>query len=179
MFYRIYEFINITRRGVFPIKNKRAPVPKISKWSRFRKISLCNESLLVDCLIMFSFWLLTKHIDITSGNSITCTLFKIMIVYENGQIIAVMKSVIKLCNPKSDCWNQVQYMIHLWNSLIQVGNLQVCSEKTDSGILHFNFDKQAPCSSCFETNLYKRYSNFITVVLQVLSFILWIVFKTV
>lgn len=47
--------------------------------------------------------LLTKHIDITSGNIITCTLFKIMIVYENGQIIAVMKSVIKLCNPKSDC----------------------------------------------------------------------------
>lgn len=47
--------------------------------------------------------ILTKHIDITSGNIITCTLFKIMIVYENGQIIAVMKSVIKLCNPKSDC----------------------------------------------------------------------------
>lgn len=47
--------------------------------------------------------LLTKHIDITSGNIITCTLFKILIVYENGQIIAVMKSVIKLCNPKSDC----------------------------------------------------------------------------
>lgn len=47
--------------------------------------------------------ILTKHIDITSGNSITCTLFKIMIVCENGQIIAVMKSVIKLCNPKSDC----------------------------------------------------------------------------
>lgn len=114
LFYRIYEFINITQRGVFPIKNKRAPVPKISKWSRFRKISLCNKSLLVDCLIMFSFWLLTKHIDITSGNSITCTctLFKIMIVCENGQIIAVMKSVIKFCNPKSDCWNQVQYMIH-------------------------------------------------------------------
>lgn len=47
--------------------------------------------------------LLTKYIDTTSGNIITCTLFKIMIVYENGQIIAVMKSVIKLCNPKSDC----------------------------------------------------------------------------
>lgn len=59
----------------------------------------------------------------------------------------------------------------------QVGNLRVCSGKTESGILYFNFDKQAS-SSCFETNLYKRNNIFIAV-LQVLSFILWIVFKTV
>lgn len=43
---------------------------------------------------MISF--LTIYIYITSEN--TCTLFKIMIFLENGQIIAIIKSVIKLCN---------------------------------------------------------------------------------
>lgn len=91
-----------------------------------------------------------------------------MIFLENGQIIAIIKSVIKLCNQNSDCWNQVQYKLKpgavydlLMKFINQVGNLRVCSGKTESGIIYFNFDKQAS-SSCFETNLYKRNNIFIS-----------------